>query len=527
VPIVPIAGGAIALVAIGAAGWWFFLRPSPQAPSPAPAPATDAPVPPPPAAPPPGTPQVSALEPDVALPGESVLIRGGNLSSPVSVTIDGTPAEVTESTAEAVRLVVPALAGAREGQKTELVVQAGGTTLAPVELYIGRSPLILELTPARGPEGERVVIKGRGFAAEPAGNAVTFGGTPGLVLTASPSELAVVAPVTSVAESPEVPVVVTAGGRASSGGARYFVTRSTTSSFAPRFFAAPVTRYPGEPLAFVSTRLGPVVLLGGPAQSASTALRAAETSGALNRLVAGARSKKVEIEYRARPTPSVAVAGEVDPFLVATPGDAAAYSKPWETGSRSGRRVSTRAVAQHWAALLQDYLGLFLYRERPLHLLALTSRGKAFMDIYSEARRRSSRGRGIPTSLVYPTSETRAAALSQAALVVSGGTPREEVAVDGSWQGSINDPDTGTRRFQVSIELQGAGLSGSIKTWRGSIELSSPLRDISFGRGTLRFTADLQGTPHRFEGVLEGETINGAAEREGRVPAPFTLNYTE
>jgi hypothetical protein len=221
------------------------------------------------------------------------------------------------------------------------------------------------------------------------------------------------------------------------------------------------------------------------------------------------------------------VAGEVDPFLVATPADAAAYSKPWETGSRSGRRVSPRAVAQHWAAVLKDYFGLFLYRERPLQLLALTPRGKAFMDIYSEARRRSAGGRGVPTGLVFPPSEARAAALSQAALVVSGGTPREEVAVDGTWQGSINDPDTGSRRFQVSLELERGGLSGEVRTWRGSIEVRRPLRDISFSRGTVRFTADLQGTPHRFEGVLEGEKIQGAAEREGRSPAPFTLEYAE
>jgi hypothetical protein len=470
---------------------------------------------------------VSALEPDVAMPGETVLIRGGYLSSPVSVTVDGTAAEVTESTAETIRVVLPALSGAREGQRTELVVQAGGTTMETMELFIGRSPLVLELDPPRGPEGERVVIKGRGFAPEPANNAVTFGGTPGLVLTASANELAVVVPVTSIAESPETSVVVTAGGRASSDRLRYFVTRATTSSFAPRFFAAPVTQHPGQSLAFVSTQLGPVLLLGGPAQSASTPVRAADVAVTLNRLVTAARSKKIEIEFRAQPVPSVAVAGEVDPVLVATTEDAAAYSRPWETGSRSGRRMSTRAVAQHWAAILQDYYGLFLYRERPLQMLALSPRGKVFMDIYSEARRRSSGGRGIPTSIVYPTSETRAAALSQAALVVSGGTPREEVAVDGSWQGNINDPDTGTRRFQVSLELQGAGLSGSMRTWRGSIELSSPLRDISFSRGTVRFTADLLGTPHRFEGVLEGETINGAAEREGRSPAPFTLQYAE
>jgi hypothetical protein len=374
--------------------------------------------------------------------------------------------------------------------------------------------------------GERVVIKGRGFDPDAAGNAVTIGGSPALVLTASPSELAVVAPVASTAESPEIPVVVTAGGRASAADVHYFLSRATASAFRPRFFAAPVTRYPGDALAFVSTQLAPVLLLGGPGQSESTAVRAADVSAALNRLVTAAATRQIEIEFRSSPSPSVAVAGEVDPILAATPADAAAYSRGWETGSRSARRVGARALAQHWAAILQDYFGLFVYRERPLRMLSLSPRGQVFMDIYTAARRRGG-GRGVPTSIVYPTTEKMATDLSQAALVVSGGAPREEVAVEGSWGGTIQDPDRGDRRFAVELRLDGQGVSGSMTTWRGSIELSSPLRDISFSRGTLKFTADLQGTPHRFEGVLEEETISGAAERQGRAPAPFTLQYAQ
>jgi hypothetical protein len=467
---------------------------------------------------------VSALEPDVALPGETILIRGESLADPVSVTIGGTPVE-TEATTEGLRVVMPDLQ-LTEGQRTELVVQAGGTVLEPVELYVGRSPLVLLLEPSRGPMGERVVIKGRGFAPDPGGNTVTFGGAPGLVLTASTSEIAAVAPEIPLSESPEVPVVVTVGGRASSDQVQYFVSRATTSSFTPGFFAAPVTRYPGEPLAFVSTRIGPVLLLGGAGASESTALRAAEVSTVLNRLVASARSKKIEIEYRPRPAPSVAVAGEVDPFLTATAEDAAAYSRAWESGSRSGRRVGARNLAQHWAALLQDYFGLFLYQERPLHMLARSQRSRVFIDIYSAARRRSG-GRGIATSIVYPPTEAMAEALRQAALVVSNRTPREEVAINGRWEGNINDPDTGTRRFEVLIEVADKGVTGSMKTWRGSIQLGSPLRDITFSRGTVRFTIDLQGKVHRFEGTLEENSISGTATREGRAPASFTLEYAE
>lgn len=525
VPIVPVAGGLVLLLALGGAGWWFFLRPKPQVATPAPAPIQGSePGQAAQAAPPPGTPHVSALEPDVALPGETILIRGASLSEPLSVTIGGSPVDA-EATADGIRVVMPDLQ-LPEGQKAELLVQAGGTSLEPLELYVGRSPLVLQLDPSRGPMGETVVIKGRGFAPDPAGNAVTFGGAAGLVLTASSSEISAVAPEIPTSESPEVPVVVTVAGRASSAQVQYFVSRATTSSFTPGFFAAPVARYPGEALAFVSTRIGPVLLLGGPDKSPSTALRAASVSTALNRLVSSAGSTKIEIEYRPGPAPSVAVAGQVDPILVATAEDAAAYSRAWQTGSRSGRRVGARALAQHWAALLQDYFGLFLYKERPLQMVARSRQARVFKDIYSAAQRRSG-GRGIPTNIVYPTTEGMAEALRNAALVVSNQTPRPEVAVDGRWQGNINDPDMGTRRFEVIIEVGDKGVTGSMKTWRGSIELSAPLRDITFSRGTVRFIADLRGTAHKFEGPLEENSITGTATREGRSPASFTLEYTE
>ena len=111
--------------------------------------------------------------------------------------------------------------------------------------------------------------------------------------------------------------------------------------------------------------------------------------------------------------------------------------------------------------------------------------------------------------------------------MVSNRTPREEVAINGRWEGNINDPDTGTRRFEVLIEVADKGVTGSMKTWRGSIQLGSPLRDITFSRGTVRFTIDLQGKVHRFEGTLEDNSISGTATREGRAPASFTLEYAE
>jgi hypothetical protein len=327
---------------------------------------------------------------------------------------------------------------------------------------------------------------------------------------------------------PELPIVVTSGGRSSAAAASFVLMRGSTSGFAPRFFAAAVPEYPGERLAFVSTELGPLLVLGGAASFPSTAERAAKVSAALNALVAGAASRPPVFELRERPQPAVGVVGDVNPILVPTAEDAAAYSRNWETGRGAGRRVSTTAVARHWAALLQDYFGLFLFRQRPLKMAAITPRGKVLSEIYSEANRRSPGGTTVPTSLVVPTPAGMAAALRQLALVVSAEAGRgAAVAVEGRWDGTMEGADFGTRRFDLQLRSEGGRLTGILTTWRGKVELKAPVRDIGFDRGSVRFTADQQGTAFHFKGTLEGNTVTGTIERAGKAPARFTLQFVE
>jgi len=470
-------------------------------------------------------PRVIALEPDVALSGESIVIRGERLAAPVSVTIGNLAAEIAEATEDMVRVVVPELS-LPEGQKAEVVVKSGDTAATPAELFIGRLPLVLEVAPASGEVGESVVVTGRGFDPDPSGNAVTFGGTPALVLASAPTELTVVAPATVTGASPDVPVIVTVGGRDSSNNARFATRRMTTSTFRPRFFAAPVTEYPEKPLVFVSSQLGPVLLLGGPGESPSAAVRAAEAATRLNGLVAAAASREVEIELRDNP-PSVGVVGEPSPLLLATPADAAAYAKPWQTDARSGPRLSPRNVARHWAAILQDYVDLFLYRRRPLEVLALSPRGQVFKGIYGESARRAPDGSGVSAAIVYPTPGRMASELRAAALVPSGGSARREVAVEGRWSGTLEAPETGSYRFETRFQREGSGLAGSITAWRGEIEARSPLRNIRYRGHTLHFTADLQGNALEFEGELDDARISGTARRQGRSPATFSMKYEE
>jgi hypothetical protein len=133
----------------------------------------------------------------------------------------------------------------------------------------------------------------------------------------------------------------------------------------------------------------------------------------------------------------------------------------------------------------------------------------------------------VSASLVLPTPTIMAAALRQMALVVSGESARAAVAIEGRWEGRIEDPDSGSRRIQVRLRVDGARLAGTFTTWSGTIELTSPLRDLGFDRGNVRFTADLKGTAYQFQGALEGNTIRGTIERKGKTSVAFSLQYQE
>jgi hypothetical protein len=470
----------------------------------------------------------TGLEPDVALPGQVVLVKGaGFQGQKLTAQVGGVAATAVEATAEGARVTIPAVP-LPEGSRTSLVLTAGAAAPKSFDLYLGRLPFVTDVSPRRGAVGDRVVLKGRGFRPDPLANAVTFATQAALVLSATATELTVVAPPPPAGDiAPELPIVVTVAGRASSGTSTYALLRGATSGFVPRFFAATVTEFPGAGLVFVSTELGPVLLLGGPADVPSTAERAVRMAAALNALVSGAASRPPAFELRERPQPSVGVVGEVSPFLVPTPEDAAAYSRNWETGRGAGRRVSPAAVARHWAALLQDYFGLFLYRQRPLRMAAVSPRGKVLTEIYGEANRRSPGGVNVPTSLVLPTPADMATSLRLMALVVSGEAGRAAVAVEGRWDGTLEDPDLGTRRFDLLLRTEGGRLAGTLTTWRGKVELKAPVRDIGFDRGSVRFTADQQGTAYHFKGTLEGNTVTGTVERAGKPPASFTLRFVE
>lgn len=477
-------------------------------------------------------PRVSSLEPEVAMPGDQVEVKGQNLDGkPLTVVIGGLTANVTEATPESLRVVVPAELPVTEGREVTVSVQVGPDSAKPAKLILGRLPLLTGISPGQGAAGERVVIKGRGFDPDPAGDVVTFGGQPALVLSASPGEIAVAAPAASTSDiQSEAEVRIKAKGVSSTSSLTFVLTRVSSATFIPRFYAAAVTEYPGQGLAFVSTELGPLLLLGGKAEAASTAERAMHVAGILNSLVEAAGRTPPRFEFRDKPAPSVAVVGSPAPLLVATAEDAAAYEKPWDPSAKGTRRAASRGVANYWAALLQDYFSLFVLRERPLRVLELSPRGRTLADIYSEALRQAGPGGGVPSRVVLPLGPGLGRSLREMALVLPAeGQGRAAVAVEGRWVGTMEEGGQ-QRQIQVLLKFEGSKLTGTLAAQAGAVEMKTPLRELAYDKGALRFVVELSGAPRVFTGRLERETITGDIQRPSGNKAPighFSLKYVE
>lgn len=461
-------------------------------------------------------PAITRLEPEVAMPGEEIVASGVNLApGKVSLSVGGQPAEFQEGTPTSIRFRIPQIP-APEGRSVTVNLQVGPDSAKPAALILGHLPLILDVSPARAMAGERVTLKGRGFDPNAAGNLVTFGGQPALVLAASANELAVAAPATDR----QVAVVVQAQGRSSSP-ASFATARPSAATFLLRYFAAPVTEKPGRDLVFVSTELGPALLLAGKADAPSTAERAMRVAATLNALAEQAASAPVRLEAREKPAPAVAVTGSATPLITVAAEDAAAYEG----------RPGPRALAAFWTALLQDQLSLFAMRERPTRVIQMTPHGRVLMEIYSEAVRRSGPGAGVSQSVVSPLAPNRAKDLRDLALLPpSEGQSGAGAAVEGSWDGSMEESGLGSRRILVRFRLKGPQLTGAITTRSGKITADVPLNDVSFQGGVLSFTLGSGAAPRYFRGTMQGSSVSGTIHAQpGSKDAvgQFTLTFVE
>lgn len=474
-------------------------------------------------------PKVTSLTPDVGMPGDEIAAKGKGLAGKsVAVLVLGQTAEILESQPTLIRFKLPSLA-VTPGQSAAVVVQVGTESSRPTNVLLGRLPLVLGVTPPRASAGDRVTIKGRGFDPSPNGNAVSFAGQPSLVFSASETELTVAVPsVPSASTQFEAPVVVETKGRASNPGL-FALVRVSPGYFAPRYFPAPVPEHAGSDHAFISTDLGPSLLLGGRGDAPSTAERAAKVAAALNAMAEAAASRPISVEFREKPDLGVGIAGSPDLLVKTLPEDAAAYDG-WDPATK-GKRASPRTVAVFWTALLQDEITLFLRHERPVHVLELSPRGKAFLEIYAEALRRAGPGAGVPIGVVNPLGASLAKNLRDMALILPAeGQAVSAAGVEGRWEGTMEESGAGEKAIQVRLRLEGKQLAGGLTTRSGGLGVELPLREIVYDKGALRFVLLVGGSPRHFAGTVVGDTVTGTIHLGANVKdavGRFSLKYVE
>jgi hypothetical protein len=468
-------------------------------------------------------PRIDSLEPDVAMPGAEVVASGLELGEGAVVVVGGQNADVVDTKPGQVRFRVPAGVQVVPGQGVTVSLSIGNEHAKPATLFVGQLPLLLEAVPPRGEAGERVVLKGRGFDPNPSGNIVTFGERQALVLQASAKELTVAVPGAPGRPQFDLPIVVRARGGTSTSPVAFALVQPSLGSYAPRYFPEPAAEHPGHDHAFVACELGPVLLLTGKADAASTAERAARVAAALNALAE--RNETIAFEAQAA---SVRVAGRSGSLVTATEQDGAGYGEGWGAGGAVQAPTPER-LAAYWAALLQDHRLLFFQNDRPVKVLELSPRGKALSSLYAEAVRRSGPGQGVPAGIVASLTPQAVRELRDLALLApadAGGAAAAR-AVEGLWQGTMAEAGVPEKALTVRLRMQGGSLAGTLTTRVGKVAMDVPLQGVSYQQGVLKFTAATAGASRQFSGTLQGDTLSGTMQAPGGPAGRFTLKYLQ
>jgi hypothetical protein len=206
----------------------------------------------------------------------------------------------------------------------------------------------------------------------------------------------------------------------------------------------------------------------------------------------------------------------------ATPDDSSAYAAPPGTNVHAGV-PSLQALADHWAALLNDCVAVFVQNEKPMRLMALSSRGRALLELRSALGWRA--GSGIPTEKVGSLSADLLQRVHEASLVVGGaGQGSPAAAVEGTWEGQMED-SAGPRAIVVKLRAEGAALTGRLTNQTSALSAEVALRDISFKGNVLRFTLPAGAASRVFVGNVAGSTVTGTLHASANGPSvgSFTL----
>jgi hypothetical protein len=460
-------------------------------------------------------PVIRALAPDVALPGDEIVVNGGGWGDKAQVSIGSATAEVLEAKPESLRVKVPELPAAA-GASVPVVVAAGSEQSVPATLLVGRLPLLTSVEPKSCQPGDLLTLKGRGFAARPADNAVLVGGERALVVSAAEGELKVVAPLPQSGAAGAAAVEVRVPG-SSSAGTGTLALAAPRDAVAFRFVAIPLADKADHDHAVLATELGPAFVISASG-GRSAAQRASEAQRRLNDSAGLLAAPEAASDLELRDASGVVAIGlrGREPLLEATDQDAAAYD---ESGGsfrgNAGKRVTKGRLAVWWLALTRDLAALLASGERPRHVALLTPEGRLFADLH-DARRQG--GPGIPrAALSELRPETRKGLLAlamrvppaaseggQAQVAASAGAAEDPLQLEGQWSGTSTEGGV-TRPVRAVFTKNGGTL-----TFLKPLEFSVALGELERPRmGSVRFSARVGSGKRYFQGSWDGESLSG------------------
>jgi hypothetical protein len=222
----------------------------------------------------------------------------------------------------------------------------------------------------------------------------------------------------------------------------------------------------------------------------------------------------------------VAIVGLPTCLITPTAEDVAGYAESWS--SEKGARATARTLAAHWTAVLQDYMMLFVAKQRPFRVLETSARGRVLLEIYGEASRATGPGNGVPLSMVCPMPAKWATSIRDMALVLPAETQLRAAAIEGLWSGKVEDGGT-PRPIRVRIRIDRGKALGSLSTSQGTLAMETPLTDISYDRGAVQFSARVSGRPVTFQGSLQQGLMTGTVQftDSKQSAGQFTLSFVE
>jgi FHA domain/IPT/TIG domain len=462
-------------------------------------------------------PVLHGISPDVAMPGDEVVLAGTGWGLGPTVRFGGLPADVLEARETSIRVRVPAIDGG-PGTSAPVVVSLGAVDSNAGPFYIGRIPLLTKAEPSTVSPGDVVTLTGRGFRRERVQNVVHVGGVRALVVAAFDSEVKIVVPrvpagsrmldirVPSSVAPAQVPLVIGGAGDA----------------LGFHFVAEPFDAVPGRDHAVIAAEFGPVFVLAssGGHSSAERALEAARRLNETAQSLQAARDLTFDLRD-ADSGPSLGLVGRPELILEVTEEDAAAYGEDW-TGLRGrGGAVNAGRLGRWWEAVAKDLVLLLVRRERPHFAADLAPEGRALVDLFQAA----SRGAGlwpaaskvplrdalrlvafrVPPGVRGPTMAAPVAAPDPApALATPAASAQPMPKLDGAWTGM--EREGGRQRF-VTVTFRGS--TGTI-AYEGVMTVSTPLLSVDQPqRGAARFRVELRGGLRYYIGRWDGQALAG------------------